>query len=187
MHCKRCDMHFCWVCLGVFEHTTYQHTCNKFVADETQTTSRAALERYMHHFERFTNHQESRELESQLREKALQDMEQMQEKGNISYMDVQFIKQATTQLIESRRILQWTYVVGFYNPAWLIRNIFELNQAELEQETEKLSNMLEDEEVTRWCKDSERIEMISQTNQVKLQQPYANEAFMTLHCSDSNS
>ena len=25
--------------------------------------------------------------------------------------------------------LQWTYVVGFYEPAWLERNIFDMNQA----------------------------------------------------------
>jgi len=25
-------------------------------------------------------------------------------------------------------MLQWTYVVGFYDPPWLVRNIFEMNQ-----------------------------------------------------------
>mmetsp|Transcript_18645 Transcript_18645/g.45859 ORF Transcript_18645/g.45859 Transcript_18645/m.45859 type:complete len:553 (-) Transcript_18645:95-1753(-) len=168
IHCKQCDHHFCWVCLGPFEHTTYQHTCNKFVQDESSiNSSRAALERYMHHFERFSNHLKSREFESQMRENALKKMEEMQLVGNKTYMDVQFMKQATSQLIEARQILQWTYVVGFYEPAWLIRNIFELNQAELEGAVEKLSNMLEQEDVIRWCEELERVQMINQTNQVK--------------------
>ncbi len=94
-------------------------------------------------------------------------MQEMQEKGNKTYMDVQFMKQATSQLIESRQILQWTYVVGFYEPKWLIRNIFEMNQSELENATEKLSNMLEQEDVIRWCEESERVQMINQTNQVR--------------------
>lgn len=107
IHCKQCDYHFCWVCLGSFEHTTYKHTCNKFAGDDTNvTSSRSALERYMHHFERFTNHLKSRELESKLREATLAKMNEMQEKGNKTYIDVQFMQQATSQLIESRQTLQ---------------------------------------------------------------------------------
>jgi len=144
IHCKQCDYHFCWVCLGTFEHTTYQHSCNKFAADDSNvTSSRSALERYMHHFERFSNHLKSRELESKLREMTLLKMNEMQEKGNKTYIDVQFMQQATSQLIKSRQTLQWTYVVGFYLPKWLVKNIFEMNQGELETATERLSNMLE--------------------------------------------
>lgn len=144
IHCKQCDFHFCWVCLGTFEHTTYQHSCNKFAADDSNvTSSRSALERYMHHFERFSNHLKSRELESKLREMTLLKMNEMQEKGNKTYIDVQFMQQATSQLIQSRQTLQWTYVVGFYLPPWLVKNIFEMNQGELETATERLSNMLE--------------------------------------------
>jgi ariadne-1 len=51
MHCRQCDHHFCWVCLGPFEHRTYQHTCNKFVQDASTTESRAALQRYAHHYQ----------------------------------------------------------------------------------------------------------------------------------------
>ena len=39
-------------------------------------------------------------------------------------------------------------------------------QSELENATEKLSNMLESEDVIRWCKEDDQIDMINQTNQV---------------------
>ena len=109
MHCKQCDHHFCWVCLGHFDHTTYQHTCNKFVQDgdaASASASRFALQRYTHHFDRFSNHSKSRELESILREATLSKMEKMQDEGNKTWLDVQFMKQATSQLIEARQILQ---------------------------------------------------------------------------------
>mmetsp|Transcript_49385 Transcript_49385/g.116377 ORF Transcript_49385/g.116377 Transcript_49385/m.116377 type:complete len:602 (+) Transcript_49385:258-2063(+) len=168
MHCRQCDYHFCWVCLGPFEHTTYQHTCNKFVHDDNKVTkSRAALVRYMHHYERYMAHQKSREFESKVREGSLAKMEQMQAQGNKTYMEVQFLKQATAQLIEARQILQWTYVIGYYEPRWLVRNIFENNQSELENATERLSNMIESEEIIKWCEENERVLMINQTNMVR--------------------
>jgi len=41
-----------------------------------------------------------------------------------------------------------------------------MNQSELEGATEKLSNMLECEEILKWCNEGDRVEMINQTNQV---------------------
>ena len=40
-------------------------------------------------------------------------------------------------------------------------------QSELENATEKLSNMLETEDVIKWCDPEDRVEMINQTNQVE--------------------
>ena len=34
-----------------------------------------------------------------------------------------------TEGLGGGQTLQWTYVVGFYEPAWLERNIFDMNQA----------------------------------------------------------
>eukprot|EP00961_Rhodomonas_salina_P013972 187188-Rhodomonas_salina.1 len=181
MHCRQCDYHFCWVCLGPFEHTTYQHTCNKFVHDDNKVTkSRAALVRYMHHYERYMAHQKSREFESKVREGSLAKMEQMQAQGNKTYMEVQFLKQATAQLIEARQILQWTYVIGYYEPRWLVRNIFENNQSELENATERLSNMIESEEIIKWCEENERVLMINQTNMVPPRYPSSSAPFPLL-------
>jgi hypothetical protein len=69
-------------------------------------SSRTAMQRYTHHYERFANHAKSRELESKLREATLEKMETMQDEGNKTWLDVQFMKQATAQLIEARQILQ---------------------------------------------------------------------------------
>lgn len=59
-------------------------------------------------------------------------------------------------------------MIGFYEPPWLQTNtnIFSMNQSELETATEKLSNMLECEDILKWCNEGERVDMINQTNQV---------------------
>jgi ariadne-1 len=189
MHCKKCDAHFCWVCLGNFDHNSYAHTCNKYKEEEDAkiTASRAALKRFVHHSERYMNHVKSRELEAKLNNIIESKMERMQDEAGKTYMDVQFMSDATAQLCEARRILQWTYVLGFYAPKWLDRNIFEMQQSELEAlappkaaglfggvdktllcnlvmrcgkrqgKTECLSNMLESDEVLKFCDVDERV------------------------------
>ena len=166
MHCRQCDHHFCWVCLADFA-LDYSHACNRFVEDKDTTDTRAALQRYMHHYERFENHAKSRELESKLRESALKNMEKLQDEGHKTLLEVQFIKDATNQLIEARQVLQWTYVTGFYAPSWLQTDIFNMNQSELERATERLSSLLECEDVLKWCDAEESIDMRNQTNEVK--------------------
>ncbi len=59
-------------------------------------------------------------------------------------------------------------MLGFHEPSWLQKNIFDMNQSELEGATEKLSNMLETEDIMKWCNAVDRVEMINQTNQVHL-------------------
>ena len=45
-------------------------------------------------------------LTERLREQTLSKMEKMQDEGNKTWLEVQFMKQATSQLIEARQILQ---------------------------------------------------------------------------------
>lgn len=74
--CKNaaCKMEFCWVCLGPWEpHGNSWYSCNRFddslakKARDVQEKSRAALQRYLHYYNRFMNHQHSLKLENKVR------------------------------------------------------------------------------------------------------------------------
>ena len=171
MHCKQCDHHFCWVCLGPFAN--YSHACNKFVENAATTDTRAALQRYAHHYQRFENHAKSRELESKLRESALKNMQKLQDEGHKTLLEVQFIKDATNQLIEARQVLQWTYVTGFYAPSWLQTDIFNMNQSELEGATERLSSLLESVDDRKSDEVSKRMRAINTKLKAAIQQQEA--------------
>ena len=60
-----------------------------------------------------------------------------------SWIDVQFLKEATEQLIELRRVLKYTYVYAFYLTDTNAKTLFEHNQAMLESHTERLSELCE--------------------------------------------
>lgn len=72
MTCKNvsCRFEFCWTCLGAWApHGSGWYSCNRFNDKTAQKTrdeqgrSRAALQRYLHYYNRFANHHNSLKLE----------------------------------------------------------------------------------------------------------------------------
>lgn len=149
--CKNssCRFEFCWVCLGAWEpHGSSWYSCNRYNEDnakaarDAQDRSRAALQRYLFYCNRYMNHMQSLKFENKLYEMVKVKMEEMQQ-HNMSWIDVQFLKEGVDVLCQCRQTLMNTYVFAFY----LMKNnesqIFEDNQKDLETATEKLSEYLE--------------------------------------------
>jgi ariadne-1 len=72
MTCKTCKFEFCWICLGPWsEHGNSFYNCNRYDeksskdARDAQSKSRAQLERYLHYFNRYANHEQSAKLASE--------------------------------------------------------------------------------------------------------------------------
>ncbi|KAI8814532.1 hypothetical protein BJ742DRAFT_746543 [Cladochytrium replicatum] len=150
MTCKKCAYEFCWVCMGPWqEHGTSWYNCNRFDektsvdARDTQAKSRQALERYLHYYNRYANHEQSAKLDKELYEKTEKKMDEMQQSSELSWIEVQFLRQAVAVLLQSRATLKWTYAFAYY----LTRNnqteLFEDNQRDLEMAVEHLSHLLE--------------------------------------------
>mmetsp|Transcript_3584 Transcript_3584/g.3960 ORF Transcript_3584/g.3960 Transcript_3584/m.3960 type:complete len:523 (-) Transcript_3584:184-1752(-) len=139
MACPKCSHKFCWICLGNFDHKNHQ--CNKFT-ETSGDDKRKDLHKFMHFLTRYQTHEQSAKLEDKLMEIAERIMHELAEKG-MSWIDVQFIKTATEQLTEARDVLKWTYVYGYFLPDQVNRELFEYLQGELEEGTEKLSELLE--------------------------------------------
>ncbi|RKP17959.1 hypothetical protein ROZALSC1DRAFT_30287 [Rozella allomycis CSF55] len=150
MTCKKCKHEFCWICLGDWKkHGTTYYECNLFNESEhsavldAQSRSRKQLERYLHFYTRYINHEQSIKLEHKLMEKIEKKMEEIQQTTEYSWIEVQFFKKGLTVLTECRNVLKYTYAFGYY----LARNnwtlIFEENQKDLELAVECLAELLE--------------------------------------------
>uniref|UniRef100_A0A5S6QTM3 RBR-type E3 ubiquitin transferase n=1 Tax=Trichuris muris TaxID=70415 RepID=A0A5S6QTM3_TRIMR len=151
MTCRNasCKTEFCWVCLGPWEpHGSSWYSCNRYnddtavAARTAQERSRTELQRYVHYYNRYSNHMLSLQLENKLYAAVKTKMEEIQS-NNMSWVEVQFLRKAVDVLCECRRTLKYTYVFAYY----LERNnqsiIFENNQNDLELSTEELSGFLE--------------------------------------------
>jgi ariadne-1 len=166
MTCSLCKHEFCWVCMDPWStHSTETggfYKCNKYKAEElekktgahSRESARAALEKYMHYYTRYANHDKSQRFEKQLREKCEQKMKELTQINKYSsWVDVEYIQRAVNVLIECRGSLKYTYVYGYYLEDGREKELFEYLQEDLERVTEKLSEILENTPVENFNRD----------------------------------
>lgn len=153
MTCRSCRHEFCWICLQDWSkhgaNTGGYYKCNRYddegaSSDTEVARAKAELDRYLHYYQRYANHSEAGKFAVSSRAKAEEKMIELQQKNhNTSWIDVQFLNAATEQLIECRRVLKYTYVLGYYLSPGKERDLFEYLQENLEKNTERLSELSE--------------------------------------------
>jgi ariadne-1 len=150
MTCRKCKYEFCWMCMGLWsEHGTSWYNCNRFEersgtqARDAQARSRVSLERYLHYYNRYANHEQSARLDRDLYHKTERKMMQLQSSSGMSWIEVQYLQTASEALQTCRQTLQWTYAFAFYLARCHQTTLFEDNQRDLEMAVEALSGMFE--------------------------------------------
>lgn len=150
MTCRKCKYEFCWMCMGLWsEHGTSWYNCNRFeeksgfTARDAQAKSRTSLERYLHYYNRYANHEQSAKLDKDIAQKTEKKMVQLQTASGMSWIEVQYLNSASQSLQTCRQTLKWTYAFAFYLARNNLTEIFEDNQKNLEMAVEHLSEMFE--------------------------------------------
>ena len=150
MTCRKCRNEFCWMCMGKWsEHGTSWYNCNRFDeksgsdARGAQAVSRLSLERYLHYYNRYANHEQSAKLDKDIFHKTEKKMTMLQSSSGMSWIEVQFLETASQALQQCRGTLKWTYAFAYYLQRNNMTEIFEDNQKDLEMAVENLSEMFE--------------------------------------------
>uniref|UniRef100_A0A915EUT6 RBR-type E3 ubiquitin transferase n=1 Tax=Ditylenchus dipsaci TaxID=166011 RepID=A0A915EUT6_9BILA len=181
-----CHYQFCWSCLKDWNVHGYNASCNKFDEEEAQkaTGSRVSLQRYLHYYNRFTNHKASLKLEAKLSEEVEKKMLQMQ-KLNFSYVETQFLQQSVLILTECRRTLMYTYALGFYLLPSNAKQLFEDNQQDLEVATEQLSEFLERDMEQEEQGENNSLQLLSQKVKDKARYVHRRRLVLEEQCLES--
>lgn len=128
----------------------------KAEVEDKKDHSRAALERYLHYYTRFTNHDQSLKMETEAKIKTEEKVKEMEMEGSNTWMDCQYLVEANEALHECRYSLRYTYVYAFYlDKTSNLKANFEMQQSELERQTEELAGYLE-----RDVKDIKRTDVV---------------------------
>lgn len=153
-----CGHQFCWLCLGDWathgSGTGGYYQCNLYEkqakegkhADEERSRQKAkhALDKYMFYFERFMNHDKAMKFAVKERRGVDQKVQTLHDKHGFEIMELQFLYDALEQVTQSRRVLKWSYVYGYYlDKASADKNLFEHLQKNLEEKTDYLHEMIE--------------------------------------------
>ncbi|GMH72428.1 hypothetical protein TrST_g13265 [Triparma strigata] len=157
MVCQQCKHEFCWICVQPWEdhgaNTGGYYKCNKFSdksnSDDQSDAAKAQreLDRYLHYYQRYHAHSQAQKFAKKQLQQTEQRMVQLQDgSAHTSWIDVQFLKTATEQLVECRRVLKYTYTFAYYlDPSDKTgkKERFEHHQEMLEKFTENLSELSE--------------------------------------------
>jgi ariadne-1 len=126
------------------------YKCNRYDAAKPDSGTSAAekakaeLDRYLHYYQRFHGHDSALKFAAGQREAAERRMVERQETHRSTWIDVQFLKQAAEQVIDCRRVLKYTYVLGYFlEDDSAEKQLFEHHQEMLEKNTEKLHEYTE--------------------------------------------
>lgn len=191
MTCKNvaCRFEFCWTCLGAWKpHGSGWYSCNRFddsdakKARDDQERSRAALQRYLHYYNRFVNHKNSLKLECKLYKEVQEKMRQMQLQ-EYSWIETQYLRKAVDVLSECRRTLMYTYAFAYYLEQNNTATIFQDNQKDLELATEQLSELLEKELDV----DKDQLKTWKQTVQDKYRYVQHRRVVLLKHVTEGNA
>jgi len=150
-----CAFEFCWLCRGPWsEHgsaTGGYYQCNKYdiseakKEDEKANDIKTELETYMFYYHRYESHKNAGKIADQQRKESNKREQQILEKFDVRSQDTKFLSEATEQLIHNRRVLQFSYVMGYYldKTKQVEKNLFEYLQEDLEKHTNRLSELYE--------------------------------------------
>ena len=134
----RCGKEFCWICLTSHNNHSFgdgEKACNKY--DKTKevglSDERAAVKRYLHHFTRYENHQDSLKGEGKLIAQIEVKIDLLSAGECLRYGEVEcrsFLERTVETLHMCRKQLMWTYAFAYncVDPEGQV-NIFEDNQA----------------------------------------------------------
>ncbi|ENN79423.1 hypothetical protein YQE_04067, partial [Dendroctonus ponderosae] len=166
MKCSKCKFDFCWVCQESWKRhssaTGGYFRCNRFEAvrkaDEKQgslvneaiekNTELQEITRFLHYYTRFRNHENSQKMEEPLLTSVRKKMEVLASSLGINKEEAiesstKFIEDGVRELLKARRVLCGSYAYGYYlEDDGYNKHIFESMQNELEESTEKLSEMI---------------------------------------------
>jgi len=152
-----CGFEFCWLCRGPWSehgsHTGGYYNCNKYDKsgakedDVKSNDAKTELDHYMFFYHRYESHKNALKIADEQRRNADKKQALFMDKFDVRAVDTRFLMDATNQLIANRRVLQWSYVYGFYLSLDKARatekNLYEYLQEDLEKHTNYLSELYE--------------------------------------------
>ncbi|XP_013385980.1 potential E3 ubiquitin-protein ligase ariadne-2 [Lingula anatina] len=155
MQCSKCKYDFCWMCLGDWKnHGSEYYECSRYkenpnIAHESvHVQAREALKKYLFYYERWENHAKSLALEEKTSQKIKDRINEKVMKNEGTWIDWQYLLDATALLKKCRYSLQFTYPYAYYMNKGARKTLFEYQQAQLEAEVENLSWKVERAEIT---------------------------------------
>lgn len=149
MTCRQCTYQFCWSCMEDWKVHGYEAACNRYTVEQVnsgaeQTEAARAkmeLDRYLHYYKRYHGHDQG--MAFAVKQMALVAKRIAAAAAAHDNTDLTYVREAAEQVLHCRRVLKYTYVLGYYLKDAGQVKLFEHHQEMLEMNTEKLQEYSE--------------------------------------------
>eukprot|EP01130_Rhizamoeba_saxonica_P004309 TRINITY_DN1762_c0_g1_i4.p1 TRINITY_DN1762_c0_g1~~TRINITY_DN1762_c0_g1_i4.p1 ORF type:complete len:451 (-),score=64.79 TRINITY_DN1762_c0_g1_i4:231-1583(-) len=143
MTCRKCRHEFCWLCFGNWKGHSACNKSETVLLEEKQAKEAAnELEHYMFYYHRYESHKKAMKLASEQHRRSEERQHRLMTLFGVRSQDLNFLKDASKQLVLNRNMLSSSYVYGFYLSEKRVRSqekaLFEYLQECLEQHTDRL-------------------------------------------------
>eukprot|EP00727_Mastigamoeba_balamuthi_P011001 m51a1_g6523 putative ariadne-like ubiquitin ligase (529) ;mRNA; r:301525-303567 len=158
MTCRKqaggCGYEFCWLCRGPWsEHgsaTGGYYSCNKYDKSQAKeedvkaADAKSELDHYMFYYHRFDSHRRARKIAIEQRKNCSEKEDAVCAKFSVRSADTKFLYEAVDMLIQCRKVLEYSYVYGYFlDNKSKERQLFEYLQEDVEKYTNHLSSLFE--------------------------------------------
>ena len=147
-----CGKAFCYVCEIDWEkHANDHFNCNKYTKEvknkeKNAKKLREQLLRYDFYFTRFMNNKKAVEIvDTKLRETIEEKINILHTVKNLPFLEEKFITDAIDTVVKGKRLLENTYIFGYYMKDKKKKSYFEHKQGILQYWTEELHRLLIDD------------------------------------------
>ena len=147
-----CGKAFCYVCeIDWQKHADDHFNCNKYTKEvknkeKNAKKLREQLLRYDFYFTRFMNNKKAVEIvDTKLRETIEEKINILHTVKNLPFLEEKFITDAIDTVVKGKRLLENTYIFGYYMKDKKKKSYFEHKQGILQYWTEELHRLLIDD------------------------------------------
>ncbi len=154
MKCYKCQHEFCWSCLRPWSEHSDHWTCNLFDKEvksnqafkdriEAQKVAESEIKKFGFYYEKYHSHNQGLDYATREYKSIDEKMEIYRGLTGLLPSDMDFLKEAVLSIIEMRRVLKHSYVLGYYMGEAKGKDLYQFQQGCLEQFCDKLHQLIE--------------------------------------------
>eukprot|EP00826_Nyctotherus_ovalis_P049942 TRINITY_DN6072_c0_g1_i2.p1 TRINITY_DN6072_c0_g1~~TRINITY_DN6072_c0_g1_i2.p1 ORF type:complete len:502 (+),score=168.25 TRINITY_DN6072_c0_g1_i2:72-1577(+) len=155
MRCTKCTHEFCWSCLRSWKEHSDHWVCNLYNEQlkneefkqqlDKSAVAASELKLFGFYYEKFYSHDQGLKHAKKELEELHSKKEELAKLLKLDIESMEFFDEAMLSILDMRRILKYSYVMGYYSNSAKSKDLFQFQQGALEKYCDILQRLTEED------------------------------------------